>query len=157
MGRRTREKRKEIVEDFGMFFEQMGFPRMAGRIWGWLLTCDPPQQTAAELAEAVHASRGSVSTMTRLLVQIGAIEKVGVRGERAAYYRIRPGGFAELLRAKMRFTTELRKLAEHGLGLVANESAGMRKNLEEYRDLCIFLEREFPALIDKWQRSRKKR
>ena len=157
MGRRTREKRREIAEDFGILFEQMSFPRVAGRIWGWLLTCDPPRQTAAELAEAVHASRGSVSTMTRLLIQIGAMEKVGVPGERSGYYRLRSGGFTEILRARMRLIAELRRLAEHGLDILASESAETKKNLEEYRDLCLFFEKEFPALIGKWERRRAKR
>ena len=31
---------------------------MAGRMWGWLLICEPPEQTAADLAEALQASRG---------------------------------------------------------------------------------------------------
>ena len=33
------------VEDFGLYFEQFGLARTAGRMLGWLLVCDPPHQT----------------------------------------------------------------------------------------------------------------
>jgi len=33
MARDTRAGREQFVEEMGIFFEKMGFPRMAGRIW----------------------------------------------------------------------------------------------------------------------------
>jgi DNA-binding transcriptional regulator GbsR (MarR family) len=147
----------EFAEQFGIFFEKVGFPRMAGRVWGYLLTCNPPEQTAEELSKAVQASRSSISTMTRLLIQLGLLERVGITGRRSGYYRVRSGGFTEILRAKMRFTTEVRRIAEHGLKLLKSEPPSVRKHLEEYRDLCIFFEKQFPMLIEKWERGRKKK
>ena len=40
-----------FVEEAGIVFEQTGLPRMAGRIFGWLLICDPPHQSTDQLAE----------------------------------------------------------------------------------------------------------
>jgi len=151
-----RRERMEFVEDLGILFEKMGVPRMAGRIWGWLLVCDPPHQTAAELAEAVSASAGSISTMARLLVQFGLIERIGLPRRRSRFYRIKAGGFTQLLRAKMALTTEVRKMAERGLALLKDEPPEMRRRLEAYRDFYAFFEREFPDLIAKWnQESRR--
>ena len=147
----------QFAEQFGIFFEKVGFPRMAGRVWGYLLTCNPPEQTAEELSKAVQASRSSVSTMTRLLIQLGLLERVGIPGRRSGYYRVRSGGFTEILRAKMQFTTEVRRIAEHGLKFLESEPPSVRKHLEEYRDLCIFFEKQFPMLIEKWEKGRKKK
>ena len=36
---------KHFVEDISLYFEQMGLPRMAGRVLGVLLICDPPAQS----------------------------------------------------------------------------------------------------------------
>jgi len=149
------QRKTAYAEAFGVLLEQMGFPRMAGRIWGWLLTCDPAEQTAAAIGEGVRASRGSVSMMTRLLIQLGLVERVGKAGARSGYYRIKAGGFTEVLEAKMRFTREIRRMAERGLGLLAGEPEGVRRRLEEYRDMCLFFEREFPALIEKWRGERR--
>ena len=157
MAKEAHHKKTEFAEEFGIFFEKMGFPRMAGRIWGWLLVCNPPEQTAAQIAAGVNASRGSVSTMSRLLMQLWLIERVGRPGVRSGLYRVKAGGFTEVLRMKMQFTGELRKIAERGLGLLRKQPAEIRHRLEEYRDLCVFFEREFPALIAKWERERKRK
>ena len=157
MGIYERNSARQFAEDFGIFFEKLGFPRMAGRIWGWLLTCNPPHQNAEQIAAGVEASRGSVSTMTRLLMQLGLIERVGLPGERSGFYGVRSGGFAAILQARMRITTELRKVVEHGLEMLKDEPDSARRHLEEYRDLCRFFEREFPALIDKWKGERENR
>ena len=129
---------------------------MAGRIWGWLLVCDPPHQTAAELGDAVRASRGSISTMTKLLVQFGLIERIGLPGQRNRFYRIKSGAFTKLLRAGMSVTTEVREMAERGLELLKNAPPRARRRLEECRDFYAFFEREFPALIKKWGKERAK-
>ena len=44
----------------GRFLAGLGMTPMAGRMWGYLLICEPPEQTAAQIAEALQASRGSV-------------------------------------------------------------------------------------------------
>ena len=158
MAKKTEQAEVEkFVEDFGIFLEKMGLPRMAGRIWAWLLICDPPHQTAAEIAEAVSASRGSVSTMTRLLEQFGLIECMGLTGERSRYYRVKPGGVTELLKAKMALTIEIRKMVERGLELLGDEPPEVRRRLKEYRDFYLFFEREVPAIIERWERERTQR
>ena len=64
---------------------------MAGRILGHLLVCDPAHQTAEELARAIQFSRASVSTMTRLLIQSGLVERLVLPGHRRDRFRA-PGG-----------------------------------------------------------------
>ena len=39
------------IEDVALYWEQHGLPRIAGRIIGLLLVCDPPHRSAAELLE----------------------------------------------------------------------------------------------------------
>ncbi len=155
MTKDTFQKRREFAEAFGVLFERVGLPCMAGRIWGWLLTSAPPYQTAAEIAEGLSASRGSVSTMAGLLLQLGVIERVGMPGERNKLYRLRSGGFTEILKQRMRLMTELRMTVERGLDLLKDEPPDVRGVIEEYHDLCVFFEKEFPAMIAKWERMKR--
>lgn len=155
MSEESQKRVEEFADRFGEFFERSGMPRVAGRIWGWLLICDPPEQSAAQLAEAVHASLGSISTMTRTLMQFGLIERIGIRGERNRSYRIKEGSFTQLLRAKMALTAEVRRMAETGLALLGDAKPATRARLEECRDFYAFFEREFPALIRRWEEDRK--
>lgn len=147
--------RTQFAEDFGILFERMGGQPMAGRVWGLLLTADPPAQTAAEIAEALSCSRSSVSTATDVLMQMGLVERVAVPGERSRFYRAAPDGFTRTLRNRMQVIAAIRRMAERGLALMANASQESRQALEEYRECSLFFEREFPALIDKWEQVRK--
>lgn len=155
MDRKARTSRKQFTEEMGIFFEKTGFPRMAGRIWGWLLVCDPPEQTAGQIAEALQASRGSISTMTRLL-RVWGVERVGVPGKRGGYYRIKPGSFVKLLHTEAGIFSEIRSLAERGLEALKNEPSRVRERLMEGRDLFAFVEKEYPRLIEKWRQQRKR-
>ena len=63
-----REHLLSWVERVAMFYaEQYGLPPITGRILGWLMICDPPEQSAGEIAEAIGASRASLTTSMRLL------------------------------------------------------------------------------------------
>ena len=66
-----------FVEDVGLLLEQGGILAWPGRIVGWLLICDPPHQSTSQLAQVLGASKASISTMTRLLIQMGLVEQVG--------------------------------------------------------------------------------
>jgi len=150
-------EKRSFVEELGLFFEQSGMPRMAGRILGWLLLSDPPHQSLNELAEALIASKGSISTTTRLLVQIGLIERISLPGVRHSYFRIRPSASQHLLKQGAEQVTILRKLAERGLELLEDKASLTRQGLEEMRDMYTFFEREYPALLERWEQERAKR
>jgi DNA-binding transcriptional regulator GbsR (MarR family) len=152
----SQNEEKEFVEEVGIVFEQTGLPRMAGRIFGWLLISDPPYQSPDELTEALMASRGSISTMTRLLIQMGLIERHCVPGERHSHFRIKSDAWQHLMGRGLEDEIKMfRRLAERGLELLANKTPPTRKWLEEMRDVYTFMEREFPALVERWEQERK--
>lgn len=146
-----------FVEEFGLIFESVGLPRMSGRIFGWLLISDPPQQTASDLAEVLQASKGSLSTMTRLLIQIGLIERVSLPGERRDYFQIKPYAWSQMTKQRMAQITAFRQLAERGLELVAENPPQLKTRLQEMRDIHLFWERELPLLDERWQHEQVKR
>lgn len=47
----------EFVERFGLMFERLGSNRTLGRVIGWLAICDPPEQTAAGIRDALQISQ----------------------------------------------------------------------------------------------------
>ena len=145
---------KHFVEDVGIFFEQSGLPRMAGRILGWLLICGAPQQSTSELVAALQASKGSISTITRLLIRIGLIERFSLLGVRHDYFRIKPGIWHHLIKENQVQTTTMRQLAERGLELLKDKPPFNRQQLEEMRNMYAFFEREYPALLERWEQKR---
>ncbi len=147
---------KHFVEEAGLLFEMLGLPRMAGRIFGWLLISKPPHQSPGELAEVLQASKGSISTMTRLLMQIGLIERMSLPGQRRDYFRVRMNAWSELTKQRLTQIQAFRQLAERGLGLLQGEDPSLLQRLEEMRDMHAFLERELPLMAERWEQQRSK-
>lgn len=141
-----------FVEEVGDLFDQMGQQRIAGRIVGWLLVCDPPEQSAAELCEAVGASKASVSTVVRGLLISGLLERLGQPGSRRTYYRVKPGAWTGIFVAKMRFTEMFHEVAQRGLELVADDP-GRRGRLEEMARFYGFFCREMDRLLERWNQE----
>ncbi|MDJ0924114.1 MAG: MarR family transcriptional regulator [Acidimicrobiia bacterium] len=91
----------ESVESFSLIFEQFGFPRMGGRIFAFLILTERPYVTQAELADLLQASTGSVSTMVRLLEQLGFVERVSLPGDRRDRFRVRADPLVEMSKRRI--------------------------------------------------------
>ncbi|MCD8486599.1 MAG: MarR family transcriptional regulator [Desertifilum sp.] len=147
---------KHFVEEVGLMFERVGLPRMAGRIFGWLLISQPSHQSMSELTEVLQASKGSISTMTRLLIQLRLIDRVSLPGERRDYFCIKPGAWSQINQSQIERIQAFRQLADKGLQLLADREPRDRLRLEEMRDIHAFWERELPLLHQRWETERTK-
>jgi DNA-binding transcriptional regulator GbsR (MarR family) len=157
MEERLQTKDRQFAEEVGIVFEQTGMPRMAGRILGWLLISDPPHQSTEQITKALMASKGSISTMTRLLIQLGLIERISLPGVRHDYFRLRSDAWQHMVgRGLTEEIKMVRQLAERGLTLLGEKTPVTRAWLEEMLDVYTFLEKEFPALLNRWERKHQK-
>jgi DNA-binding MarR family transcriptional regulator len=142
-----------FIEEMGQFLGGYGMTPMAGRMWGWLLLCDPPEQTAVEIAEALQASRGAISGTARILASAGFIRRTTRRGDRREYFSSPPEALDSMLSNAGVIYRRLREVAEHGLAASGN-SASARARLREFHDVVAFIEAELPRLIDGFLRDR---
>ena len=145
---------RDWVEEIAILLEQDGLPRMAGRIFGWLLVCEPPEQSMEDLAAAVQGSKASMSTMTRLLLRSGLAEKVRRPGSRRDGYRVDPDQWQQLWRSRMEMLREAADLTGRGLGLLASRPPAVRARIEMLHEQYRFFEKELPRLLDRWERER---
>lgn len=139
--------KKHFVEEASLYFEQIGLPRMAGRILGWLLISNPAHQSAEELAISLQASKGSISSMTRLLIQHELVERTGLPGDRRDYFRLRPDIWKRLVRDRIEQITSLHHLAERGLGIIDNQTPEIQLRLQELFRLYTEIEQKFPTWL----------
>jgi DNA-binding transcriptional regulator GbsR (MarR family) len=142
------------VEEVARYFEDAGLPRIAGRLIGVLMVAEPREQSAADLAHRLHASRASISTMGRLLISAGIVERWTVPGQRREYLRFRDDAWPTVMMEKTRWISELRQLGERGLRLYARTDGPARESLSELVDLMVFFEREWPPLMERWLAER---
>ena len=114
------------------------------------------EHSAEELADLLRASRGSISSATRTLVQTGLVQRVSRPGERRDYFRVKPGAWNELMRERMAQVYALREMAERGLNVLDAGDSGepeARRGLEEMRDFYAYWERELPAVLERWEQQ----
>lgn len=142
----TQDDIAAFVEALGLGLEATGLQRAAGRMLAWLMVCDPAEQSADQLAAALRASTGGVSTTVRMLRHMQLVERVGVAGERRSFYRVAPNVWDQAMAAQEQPTARLRAIADDGLRVLADAHPDRRRRLREMRDYLAFIEREMPAL-----------
>ena len=150
-------EQQQFVEEVGMYFERIGLTRMEGRIIGWLLICEPRQQSMGDLVAALGASKSSVSVALRTLVTLYLVERVSIPGDRRDYYKVSADMWNRSFHARLNQLTELRQLAERGIDLLADETPERRRRLELMRDHNAYMEQEFPKLLEGWEAIKKAR
>lgn len=134
-----------FVEDLALWFENLGMARMQGRLLGWLLVCDPPHQSAEQLAEALQASRGSISTASRFLVSTEMVERVTFPGDRRIYYRACPD-WSALFHVQLKKAASLRSVLERGLSVLEDQPQ-RQDRLRGLHAFSAFWERELTDVI----------
>jgi DNA-binding transcriptional regulator GbsR (MarR family) len=95
----TQNAETDFIEGMGLVLQSDGMPRIAGRLMGLFVLRGGPF-SFTELADRLAISRGSVSTNTRLLEDLGVIERVAMKGERQDFFRLAPDPYAEIVERK---------------------------------------------------------
>ncbi|MFD8007080.1 GbsR/MarR family transcriptional regulator [Streptomyces mirabilis] len=124
---------------------------VAGRLLGYLLVCDPPQQTIDELSQALPASRSAITGAVKLLESHGTARRTRAAGERMDRVSLDPAG-----RQPQNFDSAIHKehAAGEGLALLAGAPPERRTPLEEMVALADFLADRLPKLVDEWHAHR---
>ncbi len=142
---------RRYAEEAAVILETMGLARAHGKLLAWLLVCDPPQQSSAQLAQALDLSAGSVSTGTRLLENAGLIRRVAVPGARGKVFEVADDAFLRTDLADR--ISVFRQLMDRGLAVIGGadaEHAGRARRLRRTRDYYAFMEREVPAAVQRF-------
>lgn len=145
------QERDRFIENFGLFFEQIGVNRTAGRIVGWLMISDPPHQTLDEITAGLQMAKSTVSTSARLLTEFGLLDRISLPGIRADYYKLSEDFNATALERGLQQIIGFRAMAEQGLALLEGQPEERRARLQELYSLYSFLEVEYPTLLERWR------
>ena len=148
---RWREDAMPFIEKLGFNSEAQGHPRMSGRVMGWLLVCEPPWQSVAEIAMALQSSRSAVNAVVNRMVEFGLFERVAIPGERTTYYRIHSDGGDLLFDIVVANLRQMRSLAEFGLEALSWRDPEANQRLEDLRAMHAFMEQQMPLMLERWK------
>jgi DNA-binding transcriptional regulator GbsR (MarR family) len=147
------EPRDKVIEDFGLYFEQYGLPRILGRIYGLLLITDEPVLGLDDMAEQLGISKASASTTARQLQAFTLIEKVSLPGDRRDYYRVygnSPDAHVNYLRNSISKSLEFSRLVERAAQL-EDLTPESHQKLEQITHLYEAFNATVNAFFDNYQ------
>ena len=147
-------RERKFAEEVGVFLSQMGMPPAFGRLLGWLLICDPPSQTSAQLSEALGLSKGSVSTGMRMLERSGLVRRVPMPGGhgRGHAYEMAPDAFVKVTDPGGRFLM-MRDLMDKGLAVLDDPDSSRARRLRITRDFYAFFAMRSPELMEEFKNT----
>lgn len=109
-------------QDFMTEFSRLdpGMPRAMGLILGYLLVCEPAEQTSADMQRELDLSAGSISTMLAMLVDSGLVSRTKKPGQRKIYYLITENSWQRTIEMRLKGIENIRNMAEKGLAAADN-------------------------------------
>ncbi|NNC93118.1 MAG: MarR family transcriptional regulator [Acidimicrobiia bacterium] len=142
-----------FVEEMGALFERLGYSRMTGRVWGYLLIVDAEQVSAVDLSEALDASPSAISTATRALISMGLVDRIRLAGERRDHFTIHHGAILSLVGRRVDALNAARDMAARALDRFGDREIA-RPHLQELYDVYSWFADEYPVLVDRFINER---
>ncbi len=136
-----------------LYARRYGMAPMVGRLLGYLMVCGPREQSIAELAEALLASRSAIAGAVSTLETLGVVRRSRAAGERMDRVSLdrtsrRAWGF------DVSEYQEQGELAREGLEVLADAPPEQRAVLLEYAAFADFLVERLPVLEQEWNAHR---
>src|SRR3984885_2334243 len=135
------------------YARRYGMAPMVGRLLGYLAVCDPREQSIADLAEALLASRSAIAGAVNTLESLRLIQRSRAAGERMDRVRIdmsspHATGF------DLAEYQEQGELAREGLRLLADAAPERQATLLEWAAFADFLVERLPVMEQEWKERR---
>ncbi|MEV6635157.1 hypothetical protein AB0M54_30845 [Actinoplanes sp. NPDC051470] len=155
MGDAEDEGRLAWAEQVAMYLARDGVPPIAGRILGWLMICEPAEQTAAQISSAIKASRASLTMNLRLLTGMGFLTWRTKPGERTMYYRMADDAWQAVVRKQIDGIAAFLEITDCGVALLDGdaERAGRIRQAQAVFTWMATVFRDAPPITEQPLRS----
>lgn len=146
----------EFIERMGLAAEAEGMPRIAARLFAFMLIDGGPR-TADEIADQLQVSRGSVSTNTRLLERRGVVERFTRPGERQHYFRLTEDPLGRKFEQLPQHVRRWQAIVIDARKALPDEMSEAKDRLAEVEDFCEFALETAESNLRAWRERRKKK
>ena len=144
------------VERFAQSIEMAGMPRMAARVFAFVLADDGDRYTATELARGLRVSPAAISGALRFLVDIRLLFREREPGMRSDLYRVYDDDvWRAIMLARIPLLEQWQAGLDEAIDLIGKERRGRR--LIETREFFAFIHQEMLMMTDRWAHHRRER
>ncbi|WP_421919450.1 GbsR/MarR family transcriptional regulator [Marinifilum sp.] len=127
------EKKKEIVEKYGLFMEKNeDFPPIAARIFSTLLFTSKKGNTFEELVNFLDASKSTISTNLQKLKSMEIVDYYTKPGERKKYFRLSPVGFLAFIDRNLKKLKDERDIIEEVIAFKSSANKVIKEASQQF-------------------------
>ena len=145
----------EFVDRMGLVMERLGGTRTMGRLYAWLMICDPPDSSLTDLAAELGVSKTAISTVARQLEVSGMIERVPT-ASREHRYRMTGGGWAQVMQVQLAAVRMSLDTLDFGLSILGEDLPERRARVADTRAFFAFILEDADGMLQRWEDYRKK-
>jgi DNA-binding transcriptional regulator GbsR (MarR family) len=136
------------VERFAALMAEAGLPRMAARVYGYLIIGPADGLTAPELAAGLRVSPAAISGAVRTLVQMKLLVREREPGARSDTYRLHGDLWYETYLQRLDQLERWDQVLVEAMRVLGPDHVGA--SLRETHAFFTFLQEEFPAMLERW-------
>jgi hypothetical protein len=144
-------QQQQFIDDFASLWERFAISGAQGRVLALLYIADAPELTAAEIAGTLGISRGSVSQITRQLIQFHMVQRVSKPGDRRDWFRVAANPFGQAARSERAEIGTFLRLFRRGLDLHAESPPERQQALANSIQFLEDYDAALGAFLDTWQ------
>lgn len=142
-----------FVERFAGQLAEIGFQRMAARIFVALLAEDSGRLTAADLAERLQVSPAAVSGAVRYLSQINMVDREREPGSRRDYYVVNDDLWYDVITRRDQILIRWESMLREAVDTLGEHSPAGRR-MQETLAFFEFTHQEMPLMMARWRERR---
>jgi DNA-binding transcriptional regulator GbsR (MarR family) len=143
------------VERFAQTMEMSGMPRMAARVFAYVLAEDSDRYTAAELAQGLQVSPAAIAGAVRYLLDTRLLFREREPGMRSDLFRVYDDDvWSTIMSARLPILDHFIVGIDEAIALVGDDTPGGHR-LVETREFFRFVQREMGDMLERWQAERR--
>jgi DNA-binding transcriptional regulator GbsR (MarR family) len=143
------------VERITQMLAENGLPRMAARVFAFVLADDADRYTASELARGLRVSPAAISGAVRYLVDVGLLFKEREPGMRADLYRVYDDDvWGAIMSARIPAMDRWMEALDEAVGEIGSARRGGQR-LVETKEFYAFMRRETGEMMERWKEHRR--
>jgi hypothetical protein len=143
------------VERIALMLTDSGMPRMAARVFAYVLADDDDRYTAAQLATGLRVSPAAISGAVRYLLDARMLFKEREPGTRADLYRIYDDDvWSAIMLARIPLLEMWESALDDAIGQIGDHRRGGQR-LAETREFIAFTRVETLAMMERWKEHRR--
>jgi DNA-binding transcriptional regulator GbsR (MarR family) len=149
-----RDAERSFVERWSRILASEGLPPVAGRLWAWLLVCEPREQSVDDIAEAIGASRGAISGAVRWLEPSGLIHRTRRPGDRRDYWSVSDNSAVRAIENRQRALRPSLDTLENAMASLSDRDGASLQRLRDVHELYTVMVDVVDVAVDQFKTRR---